>query len=91
MTTSLDAIRDDIVALHAFFEAWFNGTADPAKLDAEFVARLDPAMVFISPEGHVLDAPQLINGFKSGHGSNLNFRIRIRDVGCNPTKVPKVS
>lgn len=80
MSTPLDAIRDDIAALHAFFEAWFNGSADPVMLDAELVARLDPAVVFISPEGHVLDASQLINGFKSMHSSNPNFRIGIRDV-----------
>jgi hypothetical protein len=80
MTELLDDVRKEIVNLHDFFVAWFNGTADRSQLDAEFVARMDPNVTFIPPEGITLSMAELVNGFQQAHGTNKEFRIEIRDV-----------
>lgn len=80
MSTLLIDVRQEIVDLHDFFVAWFNGSADQGDLDAQLIARLDPDMTFIPPEGVTLAADQLIGGFRQSFGKNKNFRIQIRDV-----------
>lgn len=80
MTKLLDDVRIEFVDLHDFFVAWFNGTADRTQLDAEFVARMNPNMTFIPPEGITLSLPELVSGFQQAYGTNTDFRIDIRDV-----------
>lgn len=80
MTDLLHEVRQEIIDLHDFFVGWFNGTADPDQLDSELIARLDPGMTFVAPEGATLSADTLIGGFRKSFGLNKDFRIQIRDV-----------
>lgn len=80
MSEHLDDIRHEIVDLHDFFTAWFNGTAQQDELEPRFLSRVHPGFTFIPPEGVVMTGEHLAAGFRQSHGSNKNFRIQIRDV-----------
>ncbi len=80
MATLLDNVRREIVDVHAFFVAWFGGTAGRDQMETQFVSRMDANMTFIPPEGVSLSLEQLTGGLKQAFGSNPNFRIDIRDV-----------
>lgn len=80
MTIVLDDVRQEIVEFHAFFVAWFNGSVDAGSLGEQLVARLDPGMKLISPDGAATSVDQLIDGFRQSFGCNRDFRIQIRDV-----------
>ena len=54
--------------------------ADRSKLEERFISRLHPDLIFIPPEGNVLQVDQLKRGFKQSYGANPDFRIQIRDV-----------
>ena len=74
------AIRAEIEDLHVFFVNWFTGKAAVSELDTRFTTAMDPALVFISPDGAVLTAKDLIDGFAAAHGANPDFAIEVRDV-----------
>lgn len=78
--TTLETVTNEIVGLHDFFAAWFNGTADRDQLDPRFLSRLHPDIQFIPPEGQVMSRAMLQAGFDQSYGSNPDFRIAIRDV-----------
>lgn len=80
MKALVDEVRSEVVELHDFFTAWFNGSADKEQLESRFISRLHPTMVLISPEGNVLHPKHLKISFEQAYGSNPNFRIQIRDV-----------
>ncbi|WP_438730418.1 hypothetical protein ACR9YC_04450 [Parasphingorhabdus sp. DH2-15] len=78
--TTLETVTKEIVGLHDFFAAWFNGTADRDQLHPRFLSRLHPEILFIPPEGQVMNRAILQAGFDRNYGSNPDFRIAIRDV-----------
>lgn len=78
--TTTKRVTKEIVDLHDFFTAWFNGTAEPDELEPKFLSRLHEKLVFIPPEGHLISGPMLREGFNNGYGTNPNFKIQIRDV-----------
>lgn len=80
MSALVDDVRREVEELHVFFTAWFNGTAERSDLDARFISRIHPDLIFIPPEGTVLQAQHLRAGFEQAYGSNPDFRIQIRDV-----------
>ena len=81
MTTSLDsAVRGEVETLHRHFVGWFTGALDETQFEACVVRRLDPEIVFISPEGVVMGFEALVASLRRGHGTNPDFRIAIRDV-----------
>ena len=78
--TTLEAVTHEIVDLHDFFTAWFNGTVGRDQLEPRFLSRLHEQVVFIPPEGHLISGSILKEGFSNGYGTNPDFRIQIRDV-----------
>ena len=81
MSTSLDSVvREEVETLHRHFVGWFTGALDEEQFEACVVSRLDPGMLFVSPEGAVLEFEALVAALRQGHGTNPDFRIAIRDV-----------
>lgn len=78
--TTLEIVTREIVDLHDFFTAWFNGTANRDELEPKFLSRMHKDLMFIPPEGQMMTAGMLKAGFDRGYGSNPDFRIAIRDV-----------
>ena len=80
MSDLLNDVRQEIDDLHVFFVEWFNGTADKDSYEARFVSRFDPGVIFVGPNGMLLEHEQLMGMMRDAHGSNPDFRIAIRDV-----------
>ena len=80
MSELLNDVRDEIDDLHVFFVEWFNGSADPGSYEERFVSRFDQSVIFVGPNGMLLEYEQLMAMMRDAHGSNPDFRIAIRDV-----------
>ncbi|WP_415401752.1 hypothetical protein [Tateyamaria sp. SN3-11] len=78
--TPLEIVNKEIVDLHDFFTEWFNGTVERDQLELRFLSRLHKDIQFIPPEGLVMSADIIREGFARGYGTNPNFRSHIRDV-----------
>lgn len=76
------SVEREIISIHQFLQQWINGVLPKtqAPFDAGFKARLDPDFVLIPPAGTLLDCGQLLAGIYSAHGTNPDFRIKIRNV-----------
>lgn len=75
-------VREEIEALHRFFVAWFSGSepATDAAFDNGFSQRFDHEFLLIPPAGTVLELSTLADSVRSRHGSNVDFKIAIRNV-----------
>lgn len=80
MSDLQDLIRTEIEDLHDFFVEWFTGQADKDDLEIRCLSHLHADFLFIPPEGTLLKRTDLEAGFRQAHGSNRNFRIKVRDV-----------
>lgn len=78
--TTLEIVNHEIVGLHDFFTEWFNGTVERGQLEPRFLSRLHKDVQFIPPEGAVMTADVIREGFGRGYGTNPNFRSHIRDI-----------
>lgn len=78
----VDRFRDEIEEVHAFIAAWFRGDVaqDDALFEKELAGRMDVALVNVQPSGQILTRAELIDGIRSGYGSNSEFRIEIENV-----------
>ncbi|MGC3940375.1 hypothetical protein ACOTTU_21455 [Roseobacter sp. EG26] len=65
----LEIVNEEIVALHVFFTEWFNGTVDRDLLEPRFLSRLHKDVQFIPPEGMVMTADIIREGFSRGYGT----------------------
>ena len=74
------AVRKEIEDIHVFFVEWFTGSASKDSYDERFVARFDPAAIFVGPDGVLLEYEMLMEGMRGAYGCNPDFRIAIRDV-----------
>lgn len=81
--STLKRVTNEIVDLHDFFTHWFNGTVDRDQLEPRFLSHLDPNVVFVSPDGHILSRDMMREGFTARYGSNKAFRIKVRDVAVH--------
>jgi len=77
-----DRVVEEIERLHRFFVDWFAGTIadDDDTFNRMFLDALDPGFVLIPPAGRIVARSDLASGLRSGHGSNPDFRIAIRNV-----------
>lgn len=78
----LDAVREEIEAVHRFISAWFRGeemNTDEAFADG-LADRLAPGFVNIQPAGRVLEQDGLLASIRDGHGTNPDFRIAISET-----------
>ena len=68
----------DVVELHAFFEAWLGGAAP--KSEAAF-ARLEdalaPSFTMVAPDGQRLGRDEVVASLRMAHGSRAGVRFRI--------------
>ena len=78
----LDAVRDEIEAVHRFIAAWFRGemSQTAACFEAGFAGRVDADLVNIQPAGLALSREALLSSIEKGFGTNPRFEIEIRDV-----------
>lgn len=81
-TSLKNAVSAEIVALHAFFVSWFGGhEPNPgSNFEQGLALRLDNDFVLIQPGGETLTRDALLAAIRTGHGSNPDFRIAIREV-----------
>lgn len=79
MTTLQDAVREEIEDVHRFFVDWFAGTIGDDAV-GPFLARIDPAFFYVTPDGQRLTYDDLAAMLHGTHGTNPDFRIRVRDV-----------
>lgn len=72
-------IIKEVQDLHAFFEAWFNGT-----LNSEEFIRVEKSiavdMKMVSPEGVIMSGEGIIQAIKNSHGSSNHIKIWVEDV-----------
>ncbi len=77
----LDACRDEIVALHACFEDWFNGRVPRTS---EAFNRIDTALaetfVIVMPQGSKVERAPLLKSLYEAHTGRQGIRIRIEHV-----------
>ncbi len=78
----LNAVREEIEAVHRFISAWFRGEAPGTAeaLAAGLADRLAPGFINIQPAGRVLEREALLASIEDGHGANPAFRIMIAEV-----------
>ncbi len=78
----LDAVREEIEAVHRFISAWLRG--EEPNTDKAFAAgladRLAPSFVNIQPAGRVLERDHLLASIRNEHGANPDFQIAISAV-----------
>ena len=79
---SVDQVRAEIEAVHAFFVEWFGGhiPADDAVFDKRLLARFDERAQLVQPGGQQLSLAELSAGMRRAHGASPDFRIAIRNV-----------
>lgn len=75
--TELSAVRTEIVRLHDFFEAWFNGVEGLSL--AAFSNALDPQFYMVAPSGAKLSKAAVVNGVATQFGED-SAQISIRNV-----------
>lgn len=77
----LDACRDEIVALHACFEDWFNGRVPRTS---EAFNRIDTALaetfVIVMPQGSKVERAPLLKSLYEAHTGRQGIRIWIEHV-----------
>lgn len=77
---SVEAVRQEVEALHEFFVGWFGGSLTADVFEGQFVDRFAGDLVFIPPAGHLLGLEDLAGSVRNGHDSNPDFRVQIRNV-----------
>lgn len=82
----LDAVRDDVVDLHVFFDDWFRGQCKQSEevLESRCASRLSPNFQLIYPGGRVLERKDLIAGITQAYGKSPDYKTQIRDVRLRP-------
>jgi hypothetical protein len=75
--TDFSAIRIEIVRLHDFFQAWFNGVEGPSLSD--FSDALDSRFFMVAPSGTKIHKADVVNGVEIQFGKE-SAEINIRNV-----------
>lgn len=74
-------IESEIIALHTFFEDWFN--ARVPNTDESF-ARIEDALSsdfgIVSPEGRLVEREALLKGLRDSYGTRQGLRIWIENI-----------
>ena len=74
------AFEREVRELHAFFERWYTGTAEPSEISRLDV--LDPSFVMIAPDGRSLTADAVVSSITAAFGRR-SMAIEIRNVSVN--------
>ncbi len=77
----LGAFETEVRDLHAFFERWFAGTAEPSELERLDV--LDETFQMIGPDGHLHAVDQVRSTIEDAYGRRT-LQIAIRNVSVHP-------
>ena len=84
MNTSNDRIADaaaaEIRRFHDVLVAWFTGQMNESEFDTAIADVLHPEFAWVSPSGQDISRDQILEGLKSGYGSNPEFRITVEDI-----------
>jgi hypothetical protein len=73
---SLEACEREIVGLHAFFQAWLEGSAPATDAAfARFLQATSTAFTLISPDGTTAGAATTAAWIRASHGTRPGFRL----------------
>jgi hypothetical protein len=75
------AFENEVRGLHAFFERWFAGTAEPAELERLDV--LDDSFRMVGPDGRLQTIDEIRSAIADAHGRRP-MCIEIRNVWVHP-------
>lgn len=75
--SQVQAVTEEIVRLHDFFQDWFNGVGD--RSIGEFADALDDAFFIVSPRGTVSDKATIV-AVVASHADTGPMEIRIENV-----------
>jgi hypothetical protein len=77
--------RDEVIALHQFFEGWFSGRLPKSEVAFERCRRaLAPGFRLLSPDAMIAEREALLAGLFQAHGTQVNTRIWIEDFAYRP-------
>lgn len=74
------AAEQEIRRFHDVLVAWFTGDMDQGAFDHSIDAVVHPDFHWVSPSGQDVTRQDILEGLKSGHGSNPDFKITVDDV-----------
>jgi hypothetical protein len=78
MTTS-DLVIDEVIRLHSFFDAWYNGQ-ESLTMD-EFADAMDRQFTIVGPDGRVVSRDAIIAAVRDGFASGgVGIRVENFDV-----------
>ena len=91
MSSLLQSVSDEIVALHDFFTDWFSGRCakDDALFKRRLIDRMDEDLVLIQPGGESIGKTVFCNAVWNGYGKSPEFRAIIRNVELRPAELPQ--
>lgn len=78
----LSAFEKEVRELHAFFERWFAGDAEPAELERLDV--LDDSFRMVGPDGRLQTADEVRSAIEDAHGRR-SVKIEVRNVWVHPS------
>lgn len=77
--------RDEVIALHQFFEGWFTGRLARHEAVFERCCRaLAPGFRLLSPRAVVHERQPLLDALWQAHGKKARLRIWIEELACQP-------
>ncbi|MFV9673230.1 MAG: hypothetical protein ACNYZH_08385 [Acidimicrobiia bacterium] len=76
------AFESEVRELHAFFERWFAGTAEPGELERLDV--LDDSFHMIGPDGRLQNVDRVRSAIADAYG-HRPMQIEIRNVQVHPS------
>ena len=76
---SLETAQTEIIRLHDFFTAWYQGAIPQSDLP-QFTDVLHPEFQLVMPAGKLYTRAEVIEVIQSGHGQNPDFEITIEET-----------
>ena len=75
-----DRVRQEIIDLHEFFQAWFVGSAEQTDEAFSRVGRsLAEEFELVAPDGEVVPRRRIMSSIQRGFGRRPDFRIHIEN------------
>lgn len=77
-----DLVSREVIDFHRLFEAWFGGRCENSDVyfKTHLRNRLAPDFRIVMPAGRILRGAALLADMRQAHGTNLQFRINIRNI-----------
>jgi hypothetical protein len=74
--TLIDQCVQEVIDLHAFFQAWLRGElADRAEVFSRFIDAVAPEFTLISPTGQAARLPETAEWIRRAHGARPGVKL----------------